>query len=54
MDDPYTACDADNFIEDLTLWLPIEYGHLFCYFAEHPGVHIYPARTDAVEKFRHV
>lgn len=35
-DDPYATC---NFVQELTRWPPIEYGHIFCYFVERPGVY---------------
>ena len=37
-DDPF---DAKNFVKygpDLTNWPKVEYGHIFCYFIERPGV----------------
>ena len=36
-DDPYAACNTGNFVEELTCWPPIEYGHIFCYFVKRPG-----------------
>ena len=35
-DDPFLS---DKFIDDLTLWPPVEYGNIFCYFIERPGVY---------------
>ena len=26
------------FVESVTLWPTVEYGHIFCYFVERPGV----------------
>ena len=34
--DPYISRD---FVDDISLWPPIEYGHIFCYFIERPGVY---------------
>ena len=28
-----------NFACDMTLWPPLEYGHIFCHFIERPGVY---------------
>lgn len=38
-DDSYAACNAGNFVQELTHWPPIEYGHIFFYFVERPGVY---------------
>ena len=38
-DDPYAARNGGKFTEDMTLWPPVEYGHIFCYFVERPGVY---------------
>ena len=35
-DDPYTSGDFQN---ALPLWPPVEFGHIFCYFIERPGVY---------------
>ena len=34
-DDPYT--NLDKFVDDMTLWPPVEFGHIFCYFVERPA-----------------
>ncbi len=31
-DEPYSERSLLKFIDDLTLWPPVEYGHIFCYF----------------------
>ena len=38
-DDPYSSDGQANFIEDMTKWPQVEYGHIFCYFIERPGVY---------------
>ncbi len=38
-DDPYTEENSGRFIDDIASWPPIEYGHIFCYFVERPGVY---------------
>uniref|UniRef100_A0A1X7SIT7 Uncharacterized protein n=1 Tax=Amphimedon queenslandica TaxID=400682 RepID=A0A1X7SIT7_AMPQE len=37
-DDPYSLALDANFIDDMTKWPKVEYGHIFCYFIERPGV----------------
>ena len=31
--------EKKNFVCDMTLWPPLEHGHIFCYFIERPGVY---------------
>ncbi len=38
-DDPYAPENTKDFIDDMTKWPPVEYGHIFCYFIEHPGLY---------------
>ncbi len=38
-DDPYATWNEGNFVDDMTLWPAVEYGHIFCYFVERPGVY---------------
>ena len=38
-DDPYAASNEDKFVEDMSRWPPVEFGHIFCYFVERPGVY---------------
>ena len=38
-DDPYLLKDSTRFVDDLTKWPPVEYGNIFCYFIERPGVY---------------
>ena len=35
---PYLLWNTDKFVESMSLWPPVEYGHIFCYFVERPGV----------------
>ena len=35
-EDPYQSM---NFIDDMTLWPPVSYGDIFCYFFDRPGVY---------------
>jgi len=28
--DPYTAHNAEKFVENMSLWPPVEYSHIFC------------------------
>ena len=37
-DDPY-AKNEDKLEDDVTKWPPVEYGHIFCYFIERPGLY---------------
>ena len=36
-DDPYL--DSENFKDDMTKWPQVEYGHIFCYYVERPGIY---------------
>ena len=38
-DDPYAAKNEHYFVDDMTLWPSVEYGHIFCYFVGRPGVY---------------
>ena len=38
-DDPYADSNNDKFKDDMTKWPPVEYGHIFCYFIERPGLY---------------
>ena len=46
-DDPYVSGD---FQKAMQLWPPVEFGHMFCYFIERPGV--YTRRTPSKACFR--
>jgi hypothetical protein len=35
-DDPYASGDFQN---AMRLWPPVEFGHIFCYFIQRPGVY---------------
>ena len=35
-EDPYKST---NFVDDMTLWPPVSYGDIFCYFIDRPGVY---------------
>ena len=36
-EDPYAI--SEKFVDDMTLWPPVEYGHIFVYFIQRPGVY---------------
>ena len=38
IEEPYELWKSDKFVADLTLWPPVEYGHISCYFVERPGI----------------
>ena len=38
-DDPYLKDNEPNFLDDMTRWPQVEYGHFFCYYIERPGVY---------------
>ena len=38
-DDPYAERNSHKFKDDLASWPPIEYGHIFCYFVQRPGLY---------------
>ena len=38
-DDPYSESNSSKFVEDLTLWPAVEYGHIFGYFVTRPGLY---------------
>ena len=31
-EDPYELWSKEKFVESMSLWPPVEYGHVFCYF----------------------
>ncbi len=37
--DPFADHNAEKFVDDMSLWPPVEYGHIFCYFIDRPGVY---------------
>ena len=37
--DPYATHNAEKFTDDMSLWPALEYGHIFCYFIDRPGVY---------------
>ena len=39
LEDPYELWKTDKFVEKMSLWPPVEYPHIFCYFVERPGVY---------------
>ena len=46
--DPYDEKNDPNFVDDMTKWPGVEYGHIFCYFIDRPGkkaayLHISPS-----------
>ena len=38
-DDPYLSSNDDKYVNDMTTWPSIEYGHIFGYFVTRPGVY---------------
>ena len=36
---PYFELNVETFVDDTTLWPHVEYGHIFCYFVDRPGVY---------------
>ena len=39
-DDPFATWNDSRFEDNMSLWPPMEYPHIFCYFVEHPGVYM--------------
>lgn len=37
-DDPFDSKNSDKYGSDMANWPKTEYGHIFCYFIERPGV----------------
>ena len=37
--DPYDSRNRTKFVDKMKLWPAIEYGHIFCYYIERPGVY---------------
>ena len=35
--EPYL--DTGDYIDDMSLWPPVEFAHIFCYFIERPGLY---------------
>ena len=38
-DDPYLARNDSNYTDSMSLWPNVEYGHIFAYFIERPGIY---------------
>ena len=38
-DDPYDPENSCKFLDNMAQWPRIEYGHIFCYFIDRPGVY---------------
>ena len=38
-DDPYLSNNSSKFTGDMSKWPPVEFGHIFCYFIERPGLY---------------
>ena len=36
-DDPY--CNDDKFVDNMRKWPAIEFGHIFCYYIDRPGLY---------------
>ena len=37
-DDPYDPINSHNVVDDMTRWPAVEYGNIFCYYIQRPGV----------------
>ena len=37
-EDPYQLWSKERFVESMTMWPTVEYGYIFCYFVERPGI----------------
>ena len=42
--------NKENFVNDMSLWPPLEYRHIYCYFVQRLGVRIYTAGAPEMEK----
>ena len=38
-DDPFATWNNSKFEDNMSLWPPVEYPHIFCYFVERSGVY---------------
>ena len=38
-DDPYSPQNTAYFLDCMGSWPPVEFGHMFCYFIERPGIY---------------
>ena len=38
-DDPYAQQNSGKFVDDMSKWPAVEYGNIFCYYIERPGVY---------------
>lgn len=38
-EDPHALENTGRFTDDMSLWPQVEYGHIFCYFIQRPGVY---------------
>ena len=38
-DDPYSDLNSSKFVDDMTKWPAVEYGHIFGYFVTRPGLY---------------
>ena len=47
-DDPYEASNSCNFIDDMTKWPLVEYGRIFCYYIQRPGVYTTWSRRQLI------
>ena len=34
--DTYAAIDSKTFVRDVSLWPPVEFGHILCFFIDRP------------------
>lgn len=38
-EDPYDPQNGSKFVDDMTKWPRVEYGHIFCYYIDRPGLY---------------
>lgn len=36
-DDPFASGNNEKYVNDMCLWPPVEFVHIFCYFIDRPG-----------------
>lgn len=38
-EDPYLLQNTEKFVDNMSRWPPVEFGHIFCYYIERPGLY---------------
>ena len=38
-DDPYLPSNGATFVDDMSKWPAVEFGNIFCYYIERPGIY---------------